>query len=539
MLEKIDLDKKLSKKEFGVVMDELAPRLSFLQRECRAAGIPIMIVFEGWGASGKGTLINKLIAPLDPRGFKVFTIQKVSEEEAMRPFLWRFWTRLPANGRIHIFDRSWYRSMITECLEGKKGDAEKGRALEDIIHYEQELSEDGMVIIKFFLHISQKEQKLRFKSLEKNDTTKWRVNKQDWKQNEEYDNYRILFDDMIAKTDTEYAPWTIIESTNKEYAASKIIATVVERLQEVIESTKSEKEELKTKELKKEGLKKEEAKTKESKTGIVTKEKEEHPDTNKENPSAVENKAFKAIEQSLKLDVLSGVDLSHTLDKEKYKKKLEELQNKLAILHYEMYQKRIPVVLAFEGWDAAGKGGAIKRLTENIDPRGYEVIPVAAPNDIERAHHYLWRFWNAIPKAGHLAVFDRTWYGRVLVERIEGFCSENEWKRSYNEINNMEEHLTNFGCIVLKFWLHIDQVEQEKRFLERQENPQKQWKITEEDWRNREKWDDYVEAVNEMVIRTSTTAAPWVIVEANDKYYARIKVLETVVRALEEKMGKV
>ena len=521
MLEKIDLDKKLSKKEFGIVMDELAPRLSFLQRECRASGIPIMVVFEGWGASGKGTLINKLIAPLDPRGFKVFTIQKVSEEEAMRPFLWRFWTRLPAKGRIHIFDRSWYRSMIMEYLEGNKGDVVKGRALEDIIHFEQELSEDGMVIIKFFLHISQKEQKVRFKSLEKNNTTKWRVNKQDWKQNEDYDKYRIVFDDMIAKTDTEYAPWTIIESTNKEYAASKIIATVVERLQEIIE----------TKKLKNDELKKEEVRT------IIIPEKAvELPESDNKNLLDTGNKSFQAIEQSLKLDVLSGVDLSNSLDKEKYKKKLIELQNKLAILHYEMYQKRIPVVLAFEGWDAAGKGGAIKRLTENIDPRGYEVVPVAAPNDIERAHHYLWRFWNAIPKAGHLTIFDRTWYGRVLVERIEGFCSENEWKRAYNEINNMEEHLTNFGCIVIKFWLHIDQSEQEKRFLERQQNPQKQWKITEEDWRNREKWNDYVEAVNEMVIRTSTTAAPWIIVEANDKYYARIKVLETVVHALEERM---
>ena len=237
--------------------------------------------------------------------------------------------------------------------------------------------------------------------------------------------------------------------------------------------------------------------------------------------------------------VLSGVDLSLSIDKEEYKQQVDKLQKKREYLHSEIYRLRIPVVIGFEGWDAAGKGGAIKRLTSHLDPRGYKVNPTAAPNDIEKVHHYLWRFWNNMPKAGHIAIFDRTWYGRVMVERIEGFCKEEDWRRAYQEINEMESHMANFGAVVLKFWLHIDKDEQERRFNERMNDPAKQWKITDEDWRNREKWDAYEAAVNEMLVRTSTTYAPWTIVEGNSKYYARVKVLRTVVEALEEKIKEV
>lgn len=520
MLEKIDLKKKLNAKEYRIVLDELAPQLALLQRECKKAEVPIMILFEGWGASGKGTLINQLITPLDPRGFKVFTMQKTSEEEELRPFLWRFWTKMPANGRIHIFDQSWYKNVIEERIKGTTSEKEKVDVIGEILPFEEALVNDGMVIIKFFLHISKNEQKKRFKNLEESKKTSWRVTQQDWKQNNQYEKYLNLFDDIIAKTDTDFASWNIIEATDKEYAASKIMATVVDKLKDAL-------------------LQKQNYASKSKKdTAQIEPPLELQLDDSGES-KRLQKEEFKTIEKSLKLDVLGGVDLSLTLEKEDYKKKLESLQEKLAILHFEMYKNRIPVVLAFEGWDAGGKGGAIKRLTENIDPRGYEVIPVAAPNDMEKTHHYLWRFWNAMPKAGHLAIFDRSWYGRVMVERIEGFCSETQWQRSYKEINNMEEHLTSFGCIVIKFWMQVDKEEQLKRFKERQETPEKQWKITEEDWRNREKWDAYEEAVNEMIIRTSITRAPWVIVEANSKYYARIKVLETVVSALEDKMNKI
>ena len=227
------------------------------------------------------------------------------------------------------------------------------------------------------------------------------------------------------------------------------------------------------------------------------------------------------------------------MTEERYREDLKKYQKRLEELHSEIYLLRIPVIIGFEGWDAGGKGGAIKRLTSHLDPRGYQVNPIAAPNDIEKVHHYLWRFWKDMPKAGHMAIFDRTWYGRVMVERIEGFCSSAEWKRAYQEINEMESHMVNAGAVVLKFWLHIDKEEQARRFKERQDNPQKQWKITDEDWRNREKWAQYEEAVNEMLIRTSTTYAPWIIVEGNDKRYARVKVLKTVVNALEKKIKEV
>lgn len=494
MLDKIDLSKSFTKKESKKLIESLGMELSALQRECKRLQIPVMIVFEGWGAAGKGTLINRLIQPMDPRGFKVFTIQDASEEEYMRPFLWRFWTKTPAKGRIHIFDRSWYRRVINERVEKQLGKEELRNAYNEIVFFEENLSLDNNLIIKLFLHISQKEQKKRFKKLEGSPETKWRVTEADWRHNEHYDDYMHVYEEMIEKTDTEFAPWTIIEATDKEYAEVKILSTVVTAMKNKIAQIEAAKQ------------------------------------------SAVSDTAVPKINSPYKTTVLEGVDLDKTLTKEEYKKKLKNLQDRLAKLHGEIYKRRIPVILAFEGWDAGGKGGAIKRLTEKLDPRGYEVIPTASPNDIEKAHHYLWRFWNAVPKAGHIAIFDRTWYGRVMVERIEGFCTQDEWQRAYKEINEMEEQFANFGAVVLKFWLHIDKDEQERRFKERMEIPEKQWKITDEDWRNREKWDQYEEAVDEMIVRTSTSYAPWIIVEGNSKYYARIKVLETVVNALEERL---
>ena len=234
--------------------------------------------------------------------------------------------------------------------------------------------------------------------------------------------------------------------------------------------------------------------------------------------------------------ILGRVDLGLSCGREEYERELKMLQERIRELHGELYRRRIPVVLGFEGWDAGGKEGAIKRLTAKMDPRGHVVHPTASPNPVERQYHYLWRFWRDMPKAGHITIFDRTWYGRVMVERIEGFCTKSEWRRAYREINDMERTLTREGVLVLKFWMQIDKDEQERRFRERQENPEKQWKITEEDWRNREKWDQYETAVNEMLIRTSTANAPWIVVEGNDKYYARLKVLRTVVEAIEERI---
>ncbi len=497
MLEKLDLTKSLGKTEYKEKMAELEPRLGKLQRECRELGIPVMIAFEGYGASGKGVQISELIRALDPRGFEVYAVKNETEEEKMHPFMWRFWTKMPPKGRIAIYDSSWYRKVLIDRFDKKTKKSELADAYSSICSFEEQLTSDGMVIIKIFLAIDKKEQKKRFDKLLGSDETAWRVSEGDLKRNKSFDKYQKVNEEMLTRTDTEYAPWNIVEAVDRRFATAKIYAIVVQTLAEKVEEVKKRK-------------KKEETKGEEDKTKVWT---------------GVEKES-----------ILGKADLSFTYSKEEYKKRLEKLQKKMEKLHGELYRRRIPVVLGFEGWDAGGKGGAIKRLTEKMDPRGYVVHPTASPNDIEKAHHYLWRFWTDMPKAGHVTIFDRTWYGRVMVERIEGFCSKQEWQRAYKEINSMEKDLTDAGAIVLKFWMQIDKEEQERRFRARQENPEKQWKITDEDWRNREKWDQYEDAVNEMLIRTSTPNAPWIVVEGNCKYYARIKVLESVVEAIEEKL---
>ena len=514
MLEKVDLTKKLSKEEYKEKMPQLEARLGRLQRECKALGIPIMIVFEGFGASGKGLQIGRLIQSMDPRGFEVHPIKNETEEERMHPFMWRFWTKTPAKGRIAIYDGSWYRRVLIDRFEKRTKNKELADVFHSINSFEEQLAEDGTLIIKLLLDIDKKEQKKRFDKLEKNKETAWRVTQGDKERNVHYDEYAAMMEDMLFKTDTDYAPWTIIESMDKRFATLKIYTTVIKAMADQIEKLQKEKEEKEAKKLA----------DSESAVGGET--------------DAVAEIAKEADEEmkDLQVSILSKADLSLHYTREEYKEKLDKLQKKVEKLHGELYRRRIPVVLGFEGWDAGGKGGAIKRLTERMDARGYVVNPTASPNDIEKAHHYLWRFWRAMPKDGHVAIFDRTWYGRVMVERIEGFCTTEEWKRAYKEINDMEKDLYDAGAIVIKFWMHIDKDEQERRFRERQENPEKQWKITDEDWRNREKWDQYEDAVNEMLMRTSTDYAPWVVVEGNDKYYARVKVLRTVVEAIEARL---
>lgn len=479
MLDKIDMKKEVKQQDYDARMAHLEIRMGELQRKCKELEIPIMIVFEGFEASGKGTMINKMIQPLDPRGFKVYTMEKESETDKMHPYFWRYCTKTPAKGRIHIFDRSWYQGIEQGIITA-----------EEVRQFERQFTDDDMVVIKFFLAITKKEQKKRLGRLEKDASTRWRVNEEDWKKNKSYDKCLEQYDDMLIQTDTSNAPWTVVEAMDKRYAICKIMTEVVNRLEAAVSAKKT--------------------------------------------VSSAHTPVVEEASDDLRNGVLQGIDLSLTLTPEEYKKKRKDLQKRLGILHNKMYLQRVPVILAFEGWDAGGKGGAIKRITQCIDPRGYEVVPVSAPNDIEKAHHYLWRFWEKFPKDGHMTIFDRTWYGRVLVERVEGFASEQEWKRAYSEINNMEAHLVRKGAVVLKFWLHIDKGEQEKRFKQRQETPEKQWKITDEDWRNREKWEEYEKAIDEMVVRTSTNEAPWHIIEANSKLYARIKVMEIVVEALEK-----
>ena len=499
MLEQIDLTKKMPKEVYQKQMEQMETELAALQRDCKALGIPVILVFEGLDASGKGVQINKLIHPLDPRGFEVHAIKEETEEERMHPFLWRFWTKTPEKGRIAIFDTSWYRKVSIERFEHKLPKEELAYVYQEITTFERALADDGNVLIKLFLHISQKEQRKRFDKMLHSKETAWKVSKEDEKRNKEYHRYKEICEEMLERTESEYAPWILIEAEDRRFATAKIFSQVIRQLKERV---------------------------------YQEKEKLDQKTSSESSDIQMETDQKNLMESS----VLSKVDLTLAYTEEEYKRKLKALQERLGLLHSELYRKRIPMVLGFEGWDAGGKGGAIKRLTDAMDPRGYLVSPTAAPTAVEKNHHYLWRFWKNMPKDGHVTIFDRTWYGRVMVERIEGFCTKEEWQRAYREINDMEAHLAHSGAIVLKFWMQIDKEEQERRFKERMENPQKQWKITEEDWRNREKWDLYEEAVNEMIIRTSTSYAPWMIVEGNNKYYARVKVLETVVKAMEERL---
>jgi len=495
MLENIDLSRRIPKAEYKEAKDAAGLRLAALQRRVTELGIPVIIVFEGWSAAGKGTLINNLILPLDPRGFTVHSTLPPNEEEALRPFLWRFWISTPAAGRQAIFDRSWYRRVLTDRVNGEVKGRRLQQAFEDIRSFERQLADGGNVILKFFLHISKKEQKRRFEKLRRNPATAWRVTEDDLKAHRQYKEYLQATEDMLAETDTDVAPWTVIESEDRRFASLKIFNTVIGALEHRIAEVERRK------------------------------------------ASSVEPPpAATALPDDLQSSILDGADLSLALEREEYQRRLKAGQKRIRELEHEIYMRRIPVVIVYQGWDAAGKGGNIRRLTQNLDPRGYEVVPIAAPNDIEKAHHYLWRFWMQMPKAGHIAIFDRSWYGRVMVERVEGFCTEAEWKRAYHEINEMEQHMTNFGTVLLKFWLHIDKDEQLRRFEARRQTPHKQWKITEEDWRNREKWDEYRVAIEEMLFRTSTPYAPWTIVESNCKWHARVKVLDTVREAIEKRL---
>lgn len=493
MLDQIDLHRKMDAGAYKAALEPLQTRLGELQRTAKDLGIPVLVVLEGWDAAGKGTLLGRILYPLDPRGFKVHNVSKPSEEEHLRPYLWPFWSRTPAKGQIVFLNRSWYRRLLEGRFEGILKDRDTGEAFEETRNFERQLHYAGALLVKFFIHISKKEQGERLEKLDEEATTTWRVSDAEWDRHKHYKELAVLTEEMLHATDTGNAPWTVVGGHDQRDAEIRMLTTLVDALESRVAQLKAEPER-----------------------------------TQSGAPAEVPSSP-----SSMPQTKLDEIDLSVSIDRKKYKKELPKLQERLREIQYTLYRERIPAVVAFEGWDAAGKGGAIKRLTERLDPRGYEVHPIASPSDAERAHYHLWRFWTAFPKAGHIAVFDRTWYGRVLVERVEGFCSPEEWRRAYSEINEMEAQWKRYGTVLVKFWLQIDPDEQLKRFKEREEDPDKQWKITDEDWRNREKWPQYREAVDEMILRTGTLHAPWTVVEANCKEYARIKVLKTVIEAAE------
>lgn len=492
MLEQIDLSCAMDKKAYNSEIEELELKLKGLQQTIKEYKIPVLIVFEGWSASGKGTFINKLLYPLDPRDFNVYTMDKMTEEKAFRPFLWSYWIKTPLKGRITIFDKSWYRAALPEGIEKwNLTDRERNGFYYDANAFEKQLSDDGTLIIKFFLHISKAEQKKRFQTLAASDATKWRIDAADWEQNTNYEKILKHFDSMIEQSNLGETKWSVIEAEDKKFATVKVYKTLIDKIEREIAKRDAEQ--------------------------VFEAESAPVPPTSA--PS-----------------ILNTVDPNKQISENEYKEKLKFYQNKISYLGYMLYAKRVPVVIVYEGWDAAGKGGNIKRLTQELDPRGYEVVPVPAPTLEELNHHYLWRFWNKMPKDGHIAIFDRSWYGRVMVERIEGYATEEQWKRAYEEINDMELHMANHGVILFKFWMHIDKDEQLLRFQARESDPLKNYKITDEDWRNREKWGAYEIAVNEMLFKTSTDYAPWTIVESNNKKYARIKTMAQVAEVLEKKL---
>ncbi|MCH5192409.1 MAG: polyphosphate:AMP phosphotransferase [Oscillospiraceae bacterium] len=467
---------------------ELEKNLSALQQQIRNKKLPVIILLEGWGASGKGTLIKDMIKMLDPRFFKVFSTMPADEAERRYPMMKRFWEDIPEYGTISVMDRSWYQELAIAKMEDGISADEYARRIHTVNTFERQLSDDGYLIVKFFLHISQKEQKKRFLKLKEDSSTKWRVTELDKMRHKNYNEYYKQFDDMLTKTNTPHCPWRIIDTTDRSFTRFQVFNILVSQITNAVNTERI--------------------------------------------PSPVIEETSHRFELA-PCKKLADVKLENkALQPTKYVDELKKAQKELAKLHGKIYKKKISVILLFEGWDAAGKGGAIKRVSYALDPRGYEAVPIAAPDKHELNHHYLWRFWNHLPKSGHITIFDRSWYGRVMVERLEGFTPPDRCAMAYNEINEFEAELTDEGIILLKFWMQIDKDEQLKRFNDRLNTPEKQWKITDEDWRNREKWDQYEEAVNEMIAKTSTKAAPWNIIEANDKLYARIKVMNIIIDAL-------
>ena len=418
--------------------------------------------------------------------------------------MYRFWQYLPNWGEIAIFDRSWYRRVVLERVEDIVSEKAYSEAFNDIVGFERTLTDDRYLIVKFFFHISKAEQKARLKEAEADPREAWRVEDRDRKQNAKYDKYLAAIEETLERTETEWGPWTLVAATDKRWTRWRMFETLVGRMTRRLEDHGVELPTL-------------------SRDKDLSSERTESIDTGRPGRRGL-------------LAMLPAIDLSKSLDREAYKESLIDHQLALRELMYKLYLEKCSAIVVVEGWDAAGKGGAIRRLTEKLDPRGYQVYSIAAPVGEDKTHHYLWRFWRRLmpPDEKQLLIFDRSWYGRVLVERVEGFATESEWKRAYREINDFERQLSDHGIVLAKLWFHISSQEQLRRFEARQDIAHKTWKLTDEDWRNRERWNDYESALEDMFRKTSTRRAPWAIVEGNDKYWARVKAQKTLIDAIED-----
>ena len=570
MLEKIDFDvEKITKEEYKPVRDELVNRLVVLQQEARSKGIGLVVLFEGWNGAGRGGRISDLMYNLDARATSVHVTQ--SEETAnarmfrdrgygatdFYPLMKEFWDALDMRGNMTLYDRGWYDIAAREAFyayadkhplkKGKRSDASKkeleeiktvfANSIESAERFEHQLVEDGYVVVKFFLHITKAEQERRLKRLASDPNTAWRVEPGALKRINDHDFYYDVFDKLIERTNFDFAQWVVVNAEDRRRANLTIARTLVNALDEAVNRAADPEVAAAA------------AKAASNSAGASAQvEGDERVRTPEQNAAIREaNEAAAALQHSFApasskfpieaaYPTLKGVDYHLRLDREKYKVILKEEQKRLYDLELEMYLRRIPMIFMFEGQDAAGKGGSIKRIAQALDARSYTIYPSPAPTKPELMHPHLWRYWTRLPKAGHVGIYDRSWYGRVLVERVEGFASPSTWARAYDEINEFERDLVDWGAVLLKFWVEIDRDEQMKRFVAREQNPDKVWKITEEDWRNRDKYPQYREAVEDMFRLTSTEYAPWTILESNDKLYARVKVLKTINAALEKRL---
>lgn len=501
MFETAELGRKVSKSDYKKLVPEIRVELLEIQQKIRQAGVPVLIVLAGVDGAGKGETVNLINEWMDPRWIQTHAYGDPSDEERERPPFWRYWRDLPGRGSISLFMSAWYSNPILKRVHEKTELAELDEELNTINNFEKMVVDDGAIVIKFWMHLSKAAQKRRLKKLEADPLLRWKVTEKDWKNWRIYERFIEVAERTMQKTSTGHAAWHIVEGEDDNYRNLAVAAIIRDSLSRKMEQLSQ------------------------NGGGAVV----EEGDSMSEKLEALTETLSKQT------SILESLDRNLKLPKPDYKKALKEQQARLSELfrRARKEQRGDSIILLFEGSDAAGKGGAIRRITAALDARSYRVIPIAAPTDEERAHHYLWRFWRHIPRKGRVTIYDRSWYGRVLVERVEQFAKEEEWLRAYSEINDFEEHLVNSGTLMLKFWIHVDPDEQLARFKLREKTPHKAWKLTEEDWRNREKRPQYEEAVDDMIQRTSSTLAPWVLVEGNDKYYARVKVLTTVCDQLE------
>lgn len=478
-----ELDKAAYKREVPKVREELlAAQKRLAERRFAAA-----VIIGGVEGAGRTDFTNRLLEWLDPRGVQVHALGEPTDEERERPRFWRFWRRLPAKGRIALFLGSWYTEPIIARAFKDAGRDAFAVELDRIAEFEAMLAREGVKVVKLWFHLSKKAQKERFTELESDKDTSWRVTKQDWEFHARYERFRKVSEQALLKTSTGGSPWEIIEATDERFRD----VAAARKLAQALQAASDE---------------------------AAARVPPPKPVLPKPKPR----------------NLLRSLDLERTIAEDAYEERVEKLQAKLARLTRRLRREDRSMILVFEGPDAAGKGGSIRRLTQAMDARNYRVIATAAPTEEERAHPYLWRFWRDLPRLGATTIYDRSWYGRVLVERLEGFCAPEDWKRAFNEINGFEELVASFGTVILKFWVAISPEEQLRRFKEREGVSYKRFKIGEEDWRNRSKWDAYEAAAVEMIERTSTPHAPWVLVEGEDKRWARIRVLETVCERLKK-----